>query len=922
MASRTLLTLTTVALCCATMPAIVPADTPAGHDLGVVALELPAAIESASTVRSRVEIHNRGLHGWSAEDGFALAYHWLSSDGDVVEWDGVRTPFAEPVGPGERVIVDAAVKAPSRAGDYLLQWDVVQEGVLWVSEVDPSPVDPVPVAVAATHAFSFDRATTPRVLVVDGARVARATVRNDGLRTWLPDGSVSLAYHWYSHEGELVRWEGRRVGVHRKVAPGEEIELQAVVEAPDAAGRYRLVWDMVEENVCWFSERDPSPEAPVVVVVLPSYVVDALPWSILVLAAAVAAVFVLRAGLETRWRGLWSVSDVIWCVAAIVVKQAWVLNSAGLGFSIAGWCFAAAGAALFGCLLLVLPDRIRPWTAWASVAAVTSVLFADLVHLRFFGDLGSMAGLRSLGQIGRVEASIRSMLQPGDLWFWADLPAAVVLVMAASKLGAGLGLRRRLGAGLGLIGVAGMVCGAFAVRPDRAELRQVFHTTQMARHTGVLNLHAMDLGGEVIGLVVRPEIREAEYQEIVEYFERRRPLRAGVGPSYAAANGRNLVMIQVESLQAFVVDFRIGGQEVTPFLNALAADNLWFANVTDQTEEGRSSDSELATQVSLLPPDRGAAAFLFPSNEFTGLASILGDHGYSSVSAVPFEGSFWNRRTTHRAYGFGRSLFVADFEAGETIGWGLNDRDFLSSAAHRLAKMERPWCAFLLTLSLHHPFEGFPEDRKVLDVGDWEGTPFGNYLHTMRFFDDALAAFVADLDRMGLLEETVIALWGDHDAGFEWRSEIADAIGVSPDPRGWYLSQQVPLVIRVPGFPGPDAPFDIPAGHADVAPTLLALLGVDPAPYAFLGRNLLGAPGPGPVIGEYRCWRDSTHLYLRRGPSLADGECVDLETMEAVSTEVCSAGFDEIRRQVEISTLVLERDLQHRLHHSMIGERP
>jgi phosphoglycerol transferase MdoB-like AlkP superfamily enzyme len=444
----------------------------------------------------------------------------------------------------------------------------------------------------------------------------------------------------------------------------------------------------------------------------------------------------------------------------------------------------------------------------------------------------------------------------------------------------------------------------------------------MASFTGVLNLHLMDLGGAVVGSVVRSELDEAEYLDAVRYFDRRRALRAGSGPLFAAAEGRNLVMIQVESLQAFVVGFRIGGREVTPFFNSLAAANLWFANVTDQTEEGRSSDSELATQVSLLPPDRGAAAFLYASNEFTGLASVLEDHGYSTMSAVPFDGSFWNRRTTHRAYGFGRSLFVGDFEAGETIGWGLNDRDFLSSAARRLAALDEPRCAYLLTLSLHHPFEGFPEGRKVLDVGDWEGTPFGNYLHTMRFFDDALAQFFSELDGAGLLDSTVIAVWGDHDAGFEWRPEVASAIGTSADTRGWYLTQQIPLVIQAPGVPGSGGPLEVPAGHADVAPTLLALLGVDPGPYAFLGRNLLGAPGPGPVIGEHRCWRDATHLYLRGGPALANGECIELATMEAVAPEACASGFEEARRQAEVSSLVLDHDLQRRIHHSMTEARP
>jgi phosphoglycerol transferase MdoB-like AlkP superfamily enzyme len=311
---------------------------------------------------------------------------------------------------------------------------------------------------------------------------------------------------------------------------------------------------------------------------------------------------------------------------------------------------------------------------------------------------------------------------------------------------------------------------------------------------------------------------------------------------------------------------------------------------------------------------------LYAGNEFTSLASILGGRGYSCLSAVPFDGSFWNRRNTHRAYGYEQRLFTDAFKSGEIIGWGLNDRDFLTQALDRLIGLPQPWCGYLLTLSLHHPFEGFPQAGKVLDVGDWEGTPLGNYLHTMHYFDRALKGLVAELGEAGRLENTVIALWGDHDAGFQWAPKIASVVGTTADARGWYLSQRIPFVVRVPGLPGPGSAITVPAGHIDVAPTLLALLGVDPGPYAFLGRNLLGAPGQGPVIGEYRCWRDATHVYLRDGPHLTDGECIELATMRLVKSEACAASFESARRQVEISARVLEHDLQGRLHVSLLEQ--
>ena len=95
----------------------------------------------------------------------------------------------------------------------------------------------------------------------------------------------------------------------------------------------------------------------------------------------------------------------------------------------------------------------------------------------------------------------------------------------------------------------------------------------------------------------------------------------------------------------------------------------------------------------------------------------------------------------HPSYGFQHSLFEPDFKMTEQIGWGLNDHDFLQQMVPRLEQLPRPFAAWLITLSLHHPFEAFPAAHKTLKLGALEGTSFGNYLHTMRFFDQALEDF-------------------------------------------------------------------------------------------------------------------------------------------------------------------------------------
>jgi phosphoglycerol transferase MdoB-like AlkP superfamily enzyme len=886
------------------------------HDLQLISHGLEAELETGELVVIPVVAANEGRVPWAAEDGFSLSYHWFDRASQVVIWDGWRSVFEHPVPSGETVSIMATVEAPPLPGEYLLRWDVVQEGVLWVSETDPTPVEAVAVSVGVSHAFSVLEMSPPWVMVAGLGTSVELVLRNEGTRSWRADGAFSAAYHWMGRDGETVVWEGRRTRFPADVDPGQMVEISVVVTAPRETGLFQLHWDLVEEGVIWFSDRATAPPPQSMVLVAPDPIADPRWWALLCLFAAAAAVSVATRGGPRTWVSFFAAADVLWCAGALAVKQGSVIASTGNGATSGGWFLILGGAACLALLAGTLPGKFRGWACWLFVASGTMLLWADAVYLRFFGDLPSAGALAAVGQLGQVEASIRSLFTTTDIWLWIDLLPGLVLVLVAA------GLRRQMGprkqrAVVGIL-FALVLLGAIAsIRLAVTQpglLRQMFHRVVVAREVGVFNLHLIDGGRSLAAAVLGRDLEPEQFAEVVEWFHERTPARAGTGPWFGSAEGANLVMVQVESLQGFVIGLEINGREVTPFLNRWREEALWFSNVTDQSGEGRSSDSEFLTQVSLLPAAGAAAAFRHTGNEFTGLAGVLSQRGYHTVSAVPYEGSFWNRRLNHPAFGYAQSLFVEDFSADETIGWGLNDRDFLAQMVSRFGSMEQPFAAYLLTLSLHHPFEGFPEQHKLLDVGRWQGTPFGNFLHTMHFFDEALSAFVTELKSEGLADNTVIAIWGDHDAGFEWRPDIASVMGVPHDPAGWYLSQEVPVFIRVPGAEALRGEHVVPAGHADVMPTLLALLGVDPAPYALIGRNLLGTPGDGPVVGEYGCWRDARHLYLQGDGSLEGGQCLETTTLRMLPSSVCEQGFESARRIEAVSAVVLEHDLQQRIH--------
>jgi hypothetical protein len=160
-----------------------------------------------------VTVSNHGRITWRSgqEPPFALSYHWLASDTDeVVIYDGLRTPFAQPVAPGADVPVVARIRAPGYPGSYVLIWDVVQEQRTWLSIEGVFPgrtvvtVDgPAVTAPLGTHGrMPSSVRRLPRMLLWN---TALAITRD---HPWLGIGPDNFR-HVYGRYLGLATWDSR-----------------------------------------------------------------------------------------------------------------------------------------------------------------------------------------------------------------------------------------------------------------------------------------------------------------------------------------------------------------------------------------------------------------------------------------------------------------------------------------------------------------------------------------------------------------------------------------------------------------------------------------------------------------------------------------------------------------------------------------
>ena len=106
------------------------------YDVKYGAYRGPRDAAAGQRVVGAIELTNEGWEAWSShgERGVFTSYHWLSAKGQIVMFDGERTPLPRTIAPGETEEVAIIIIAPAAPGKYRLAIDLVREGVTWFSQ--------------------------------------------------------------------------------------------------------------------------------------------------------------------------------------------------------------------------------------------------------------------------------------------------------------------------------------------------------------------------------------------------------------------------------------------------------------------------------------------------------------------------------------------------------------------------------------------------------------------------------------------------------------------------------------------------------------------------------------------------------------------------------------------------------------------
>lgn len=550
------------------------------------------------------------------------------------------------------------------------------------------------------------------------------------------------------------------------------------------------------------------------------------------------------------------------------------------------------------------PGRAQIVALLALDGALTAVHQTHLLYHRQFSELGSLAALAFASQAARVGGAVLTLFRPGDALLWVDVAALAV----AAVLGRGRTTspaRRGRANALALAGATLFAAVALPLleRPLTGPRRMAIARAEVASALNLVGYQLYDAATFVSRRLDRSG--RSSLEEVIAHHRAR--AAAPAGPLHASQRGRNVIVVQLESVQAFAVGRRVDGVPVTPRLDRLARESVAFPLAFSQVGQGTTSDAELLAGCSLYPLETGAVFTDRYDVDLRCLPEVLREAGYYTAALHANWPNFWNRDRMYPTMGYERFFSIRDFDEGPVIGLGLSDARFVEQAAERLAALPEPFYAVVITLSNHAPFVD-PNLPRTLPAGALEGTMVGDYLNSLRFTDAALGALVDRLRATGLLDRSVLVVYGDHH-GVSRNASGTDRVGVPADRADrWLLHEmRVPLLLRLPSGAHAGRRHE-PAGLLDVAPTIADLLGLPAEGTFFHGRSLLSDP-PRPVVFPDGSAISEELVHLSAEGRWGPPACLEAATGAPVPLERCDALARHAERELTVSRAEVNQDL-------------
>lgn len=292
----------------------------------------------------------------------------------------------------------------------------------------------------------------------------------------------------------------------------------------------------------------------------------------------------------------------------------------------------------------------------------------------------------------------------------------------------------------------------------------------------------------------------------------------------------HLVILLLESFESWVLDAEdASGNPVCPAMKAYIGSQpvLYAHDATTQIGYGMSGDGQMIINTGLYPTQEGIACIDYDYCTYPNLA-----HFYPRSAIINPCRNTWNQRRMTPAYGY-QELIEPDTDY--RFAW--NDSIVIDKLIQTLNTVSAPCCAMGITINGHLPFDSSPD---AIELPDTIPSIIQNYLRTAHYTDRQVGRFLAWADTAEVMQNSTIAITGDHRIfTYDMSEEVRD-YGLRANLPFGTGDAGCPFIMTAPCI---DSTIYIPqAKQGDIFPTILHAVGQQHYFWKGMGHDLIDEP--------------------------------------------------------------------------------
>lgn len=484
--------------------------------------------------------------------------------------------------------------------------------------------------------------------------------------------------------------------------------------------------------------------------------------------------------------------------------------------------------------------------------ANTLLLYLNVIYYREFTDFMTIATMTGYSKVNQgLSGSSLALTNVHDVFYWLDIVVILLLMLFRKIKFDPRAFSHRLAFAFTSVSLVIFGINLMIAEMDRPQLLgRTFDRVYIVKYLGLDAFTGYDLVKSEHVSQMRKSATKSQLKTVEKFTKEH--YAAPNKKLFGVAKGRNVIVIHLESFQQFLIDKKINGQEVTPFLNSLyhGQDTYAFSNFFNQVGQGKTSDAENMLETSTYGLSQGSLfATLGNDNTFQGAPAILNQRaGYTSAVFHGNVASFWNRNNVYKNLGYQYFFDASYFDTSgdKATGYGLKDKLLFADSIKYLQHLQQPFYVKYLTVTNHFPFDLDDEDKDSnFTTTNTGSSTVDNYFVTAHYLDQSLQEFFNYLNKTGLAKKSIIMIYGDHyGISNSENKNLASVLGKNADD--WtdfdnVQMQRVPLMFVIPDSGGHGGIYSTYGGEIDVLPTLLHLLGISTKRYIQFGTDLFSS---------------------------------------------------------------------------------